>query len=74
MGAILAKRQVAEPGDTTVEIVTLRVDDAIRKSKMADFRGRPMKEKKIRNAIKNILPDDDLVDQLFEIVKAQREY
>ncbi|MYF01278.1 MAG: HsdR family type I site-specific deoxyribonuclease [Gammaproteobacteria bacterium] len=74
LGAILAKRQVAEPGDTTVEIVTLRVDDAIRKSKMADFRGRPMKEKKIRNAIKNILPDDDLVDQLFEIVKAQREY
>ncbi|MXX07863.1 MAG: HsdR family type I site-specific deoxyribonuclease [Gammaproteobacteria bacterium] len=74
LGATLAKRQVADPGDTTVEIVTLRVDDAIRKSKMADFRGHPMKEKKIRNAIKNILPDDDLVDQLFEIVKAQREY
>lgn len=40
---------------------------------MADFRGHPMKEKKIRNAIKNVLPDNDLVDQLFEIVKAQRE-
>ena len=72
--SILSKRQVSDPGATVAETAALLVHDAIRKSKMADFRGHPMKEKKIRNAIKKILPDDDLVDEVFKIVKAQREY
>lgn len=72
--AVLSPRQIAEPGATLAETVALQVHDAIRNAKMADFRGHPMKEKKIRKAIGKVLPDGELVDQIFEIVKAQREY
>ena len=72
--AFLSTRQIAEPGAAVAETTALQVHDAIRNAKMADFRGHAMKEKKIRNAIGKILPDDELADQILEIVKAQREY
>ncbi len=72
--AVLSTRRIAEPGATLAETAVLRVHDAIRNAKMADFRGHAMKEKKIRKAIGKVLPDGELVDQIFEIVKAQREY
>jgi len=74
LDALLAKLQAKDSGATTAESAALLVDDAIRNAKMADFRGNPMKEKKVRNAIRKVLPDDDLVDELFAIAKAQREY
>ena len=74
LDSLLSKRKVSDPGESVAETVALRVDDAVRRSKMADFRGHPMKEKKIRNAIKKVIPDEDLVNRLFEIVKAQHEY
>ncbi|MCY4181292.1 MAG: HsdR family type I site-specific deoxyribonuclease [Gammaproteobacteria bacterium] len=74
LDALLAKLQAKDSGATTAESAALAVDDAIRKAKMADFRGHPMKEKKVRNAIRKVLPDDDLADELFAIAKAQREY
>ncbi|MDE3000942.1 MAG: HsdR family type I site-specific deoxyribonuclease [Gemmatimonadota bacterium] len=51
------------------------VDHAIRSVKKADWRGNKFKEREVRNAIKSQLGDnDDLVYQIFEIVKAQSEY
>jgi len=74
LDALLAKLQAKDSGATTAESAALAVDDAIRKAKMADFRGHPMKEKKVRNAIRKVLPDEDLADELFAIAKAQRDY
>lgn len=56
------------------EIAALAVDDAIRAVKKADWRGNRFKEREVRNAIKEVLKDDALVDRVLEIVKAQREY
>ena len=51
------------------------VDGAIRGVKKADWRGNRIKEREVRNAIQRVLGDDNaLVDRIFEIVKAQRDY
>ena len=50
------------------------VDRAIRSVKKADWRGNRIKEREVRNAIRSVLGDDALVDRIFEIVKAQRDY
>jgi type I restriction enzyme, R subunit len=51
------------------------VDRAIRNVKKADWRGNKFREKEVRIAIKSVLgSEDQLVDSIFEIVKAQRDY
>ena len=53
----------------------LALDYAIRNVKKADWRGNLIKEKEVRNAIKSELGDDEeLVGNMFEIVRAQNEY
>ena len=53
----------------------LALDHAIRHVKKADWRGNRFKEREVRNAVKAVLGDDDgLVDAIFDIVKAQRDY
>ncbi|MDX2206066.1 MAG: HsdR family type I site-specific deoxyribonuclease [Gemmatimonadales bacterium] len=53
----------------------IALDQAIRMVKKADWRGNRFKEREVRNAIRAQVGDDDLlVDAMFEIVKAQREY
>jgi type I restriction enzyme, R subunit len=53
----------------------LDLDRAIREVKKADWRGNRFKEREVRYVIKRALPADDaLVDRIFEIVKAQRDY
>ena len=74
LASLLAKSHVAETGPTAAEVAALRLDAAIRAAKMDDWRGNRFKERKVRNAIKSVLLDNKLVDQLFEIVKAQHEY
>ena len=61
------------PRDDT-ETAALALDDAIRAVKKADWRGNRFKEREVRNAIKAVLADDAIVDRIFEIVKAQRDY
>ena len=62
------------PADTR-EAMTLALDRAIRGVKKADWRGNRFKEIEVRNAIQSVLDgDEDLVDRMFEIVKAQRDY
>ena len=51
------------------------IDRAIRRVKKADWRGNRIKEREVRNAIGSVLGNDaDLVDRIFEIVKAQSDY
>ena len=66
---------VAEAATAGREEQALVLDRAIRGIKKADWRGNRFKEREVRNAVKAELGDDDaLVDTVFEIVKAQRDY
>lgn len=60
---------------STREEAALSLDRAIRSVKKADWRGHRIKEREVRIAIRDELGgDDQLVERIFEIVKAQREY
>jgi type I restriction enzyme R subunit len=58
------------------EAKSLAVDKAVMDSREAGFRGNLLKEKRIRLAIKKVLPNlsDDEIKSLFEIIKNQHEY
>ena len=56
------------------ESKAVALDYAIRNVKKADWRGSRIKEREVRNAIKSEIGDDDSVDKMLEIVKAQNEY
>jgi len=50
------------------------LDDAIRSTKKADWRGDLAKEREIKRAIYEIVGDTDKVERIFELVRNQREY
>lgn len=54
----------------------IMVYDAVMRSRQADFRGNRLKERAIKIAIKNTLPDisDDESEDIFEIIKNQDEF
>ncbi len=55
--------------------LAIEVDEAVRHTKPDSWIGDPMKEKKVKLAIKAALPDDyDRLDELFDLVKARHEY
>ena len=57
------------------EAKALALDRAIRRVKKADWRGSKIKEREVRNAIHAELGgNESLVSEIFEIVKAQRDY
>ena len=59
------------------EDLAVRIDEAIRAVKHANWRGHTLKEKKIRREIARALDlqiDDEQVTTVFEIAKAQDEY
>ena len=69
------KNKAADTAADTAETVALALDDAIRSVKKADWRGNKFKEREVRNAIRSVLGNNkELVDELFEIVKAQHDY
>ena len=53
------------------EALAVLLDETVKYNKQADFRGNKIKEKKIKIAIKHILPDGYSIDEIFEIVKNQ---
>jgi len=75
---------VAEPGATPWpdppadprEVVALAVDREVRQAKMADWRGHPIKENRIRRAIREALApyDAEHTEAIFKIVQEQHEY
>jgi type I restriction enzyme R subunit len=57
------------------EDAAIAIDEAILGVKKDAWRGNRFKEIEVRNAVRSVLGDaDELVDEIFEIVKAQREY
>lgn len=56
--------------------LALSVDEAIINSREADWRGHFQKEKRIKNAIRAIMPDikDEELKNIFEIIKNQNDY
>ena len=57
------------------EATEVQLDKAIRHIKKADWRGNKFKEREVKGAIKSVLGnDEELVENIFEIVKAQRDY
>ena len=71
----ILKNKAADTAADTAETVALALDDAIRSKKKADWRGNKFKEREVRNAIRSVLDNNkELVDELFEIVKAQHDY
>ena len=57
------------------ESLALSLDRAIRAVKKADWRGNRFKEREVRLAIESQLGGkEELVEKIFEIVKAQRDY
>ena len=56
------------------EETALAVDYEVRRARQAGWRGHPIKEKRVRRAIRNALgPSKDHSNEIFEIVKAQHE-
>ena len=75
--AVAEPRTTPKPDTETDprEEAALAVDRAVRQAKMADWRGNPIKERRVKRAIHGALgPYKDLTYPIFEIVKAQSEY
>jgi type I restriction enzyme, R subunit len=57
------------------EDVAIKVDRAVMDSKPHDWLGNPIKEKKVKRALRTALPDSyERLDELFDLVKARNEY
>ena len=64
----------AEPLVDLKAAKALAIDHAIRSVKKADWRGNKFKEREVLRAIKSELNDENLAEQIFTIVKSQRDY
>lgn len=57
------------------EALVIKIDTAVRHAIKDDWVGHPMKEKRVRNAVKECISDnEELVDEIIEILKNQNEY
>jgi type I restriction enzyme R subunit len=56
------------------EALAIKLDEAIKKIKRADWRGNTPKENEIKQVLYNILKDQAEVERLFAIIKQQSEY
>ena len=57
------------------EILTVKIDAAIRNTKKADWHGDRFKEREIANAIRGEVAGHDInIIEIMELVKAQKEY
>ncbi|MFJ1899240.1 type I restriction endonuclease subunit R [Streptomyces sp. NPDC088115] len=57
------------------ESLAVEADTTVLHSKPHAWVGNPLRERKVRNALKRALPDGfDRLDELFELVKARHEY
>lgn len=48
--------------------------NAVMKSKMADFRGNPVKINRIKAELYNVLKNEDTVERAYELVNVQKEF
>jgi len=69
---LMARHKAADVPDLAAASA-LAVDDAIRAIRKADWRGNRFKEREVLNAVRSVIADAALAEQLFNIVKAQRD-
>ncbi|HUM80266.1 MAG TPA: HsdR family type I site-specific deoxyribonuclease [Methanothrix sp.] len=68
-----AKRAFYDNLDQNEELA-LALDEIIRRTKKADWRGDLIKEREVKRAIRSLVSDPELVDNIFELAKNQPEY
>jgi type I restriction enzyme R subunit len=57
------------------EVLAARIDDAVRSTKKADWRGNPFKERQVKAAVHEALGEyAHRTEQVFELIKNQRAY
>lgn len=56
------------------EALAVAVDDDIRRTKKADWRGNMFKEREVRRAIARHISDPALVEMIFDLAHKQHEY
>ncbi|MCF7814401.1 MAG: type I restriction endonuclease subunit R [Candidatus Cloacimonetes bacterium] len=56
------------------EDLAIKLDESIRASIRDNWRGNPIKERAVKYAVKKMLPDVELANKLYNIVKEQAEY
>lgn len=56
------------------EGLAVSLDEIIRKTKKADWRGDLIKEREVKRAIRSLVSDPEQVEQVFELAKNQQEY
>lgn len=54
--------------------LALKIDETVKEVRPDDWRGFEPRERVIKHALYNILQDEDEVERIFLIIKAQREY
>ncbi len=73
--AIASESEMVADTQDLAEHLARTIDEVVRKTKKADWRGNRFKEREVRNAIAEVIGShDELVDLLFEIMKNQDEY
>jgi type I restriction enzyme R subunit len=60
-------------GDTNIDLAQ-KIHDTVMQNKPDSFRGVQAKEMVIKSALFKLLNDESMVERLFPIIKAQREY
>lgn len=68
-----AKRALYDNLDKDEELA-IAIDTEIRQVKKDDFRGNKIKEREVRNAIREHINDEAMVDFVFDLVVSQHEY
>ncbi len=56
------------------EELARRVDDAVRSTRKDGWRGHRVKEREVKFAVRAVLNDEHLINQILELVKNQHEY
>ncbi len=56
------------------EDLAVQLDNVVKESKPAYWRGNQTKENIIKQAVNTVLKDVDEVERIFEIIKQQQEY
>lgn len=56
------------------DVTALRIDDAVKGMRQADWRGVPAREQEIKAAIYGVVQNVDKTEAIFAIIFHQREY
>jgi len=56
------------------EDLAIKIDESIKSSIMANWRGNLIKERAVKYAVKKYLPDTEISNKIFNIIKEQAEY